>query len=267
MFETSKKMYEKLKQLKEEYGIIAVKAEFEAEGSRTDELITLNEVVFRADMKLFIKIGGCEAVRDLDQCRLLGAEGIMAPMIETPFAMKKFRDAINKVYSESEQKQIEYIINAETRTAYQNFDDILKEGQGILNTVSVGRVDLSASIGMTRTEINSPKMLEMTKTFAEKSTAAGYKVGFGGGIAFDASPFLLDMEPYVSRFETRKIVFDIKNCKDKLKEAILCAMNFEYFYLKNKCAFYDRMAKEDEARMLMLKQRIDIAQGSDADFF
>ena len=53
----TKEMLEVLKQLRDEYGILAVKAEFEAEGSRTDELISLNEVVFRADMKMFIKIG------------------------------------------------------------------------------------------------------------------------------------------------------------------------------------------------------------------
>lgn len=75
---TEKKMLNILKKLRENYGVLAIKAEFEAEGSRTDELVMLNEVVFRADMKLFIKIGGCEAIRDLDQCRMLGASGIMA---------------------------------------------------------------------------------------------------------------------------------------------------------------------------------------------
>ena len=93
---TEKRMLNILKKLKENYGVLAIKAEFEAEGSRTDELVMLNEVVFRADMELFIKIGGCEAIRDLDQCRMLGASGIMAPMIETPFAMKKFADAGRK---------------------------------------------------------------------------------------------------------------------------------------------------------------------------
>jgi len=262
----TREMLDVLKKLRDEYGILAVKAEFEAEGSRTDELITLNEVVFRADMKMFIKIGGCEAVRDMDQCRLLGARGIMAPMIETPFAMQKFCDASNKVFTEHEQKDIEFIINAETGTALKNFDDILVKGGPLLNAISIGRVDLSASVGLSRKEINSDKVFDMAKEFAEKTIAAGVTVGFGGGISFEAIPFIKRMEQYATRFETRKIVFDLKNCKDKMEEAILCAMNFEYLYLKGKCAFYERMAKEDENRMIMLKQRIDAAEGKDADY-
>ena len=76
-----RRMLDILKELRDEHNVLAIKAEFEAEGSRTDELVQLNEVIFRADMNLYIKIGGCEAVRDLDQCRLLGASGVMAPMI------------------------------------------------------------------------------------------------------------------------------------------------------------------------------------------
>ena len=133
---TEKKMLDILRELKNEHNVLAIKAEFEAEGSRTDELVKLNEIVFRADMDLFIKIGGCEAVRDLDQCLLLGATGIMAPMIETPFAMQKFRGAAEKVYGEN-IGDIEWIINAETKTCRKNFDDILKEGKGFLKTISV----------------------------------------------------------------------------------------------------------------------------------
>lgn len=259
MNNTEKKMLEILKELRDDYGVLAVKAEFEAEGSRTDELIQLNEIVFRADMDLFIKIGGCEAVRDLDQCRLLGATGIMAPMIETPFAMQKFVSAAEKVYAD-ELDNIEWIINTETKTCYENFAEIAKVGKGMLKTISIGRVDLSASLGLGREHINGEKMFEMTSSLASMGKQAGLIVGFGGGISFDAIPFIVNLDGLVDKFETRKIVFRYSNDPVHLKKGILKAMEFETLYLKNKCDFYDRMANEDRKRLVMLEERLEKAK-------
>ncbi len=259
MNQTERRMLEILKELRDEYNVLAIKAEFEAEGSRTDELVQLNEVIFRADMQLYIKIGGCEAVRDLDQCRLLGATGIMAPMIETPFAMKKYIGAAKKVYGDA-VGEISWIINAETKTCRQNLDDVLAEGKGFLNVVSIGRVDLSASMGLTRKEINSDVVFEAAKDIAERSRKAGMLVNFGGGITFEAIPFIREMAPYVDRFETRKVVFGIMDDEKKLEYGILRAMEFESLYLKNKCDYYNRMAKEDEQRMQMFAERLEQAK-------
>ena len=259
MNNNASRMLEVLRELKDEYGVLAVKAEFEAEGSRLDEMIMLNEVVYRADMNLFIKIGGCEAVRDLDQCKLLGASGIMAPMIETSFAMQKFIGAAKKVYGEK-CDDIEWIINTETKTCRENFDDILEVSKGFLNTIAVGRVDLSGSMGLTRDEINSEVMFEATKEFATKAKKAGLRVGVGGGVSLDTIPFLLKMKEYVDKFETRKIVFPLYDDEEKLKKGLVLAMEFEMLYLKNKCEFYEDMAVEDQNRVKMLTERHKIAK-------
>ena len=248
-----------LKELKSEYGVIAVKAEFEAEGSRTDELVKLNEIVFRADMDIFIKIGGCEAVRDMDQCRILGAAGIMAPMIETPFAMSKFVSAAKKVYGD-EVSDIEWIINTETKTCHENIDSILDVGNGFLNTIAIGRVDLSGSLGLSRASINSEQVFALTKDLAIHAREHGLKVGMGGGISFEAIPFLVDMYPYIDKFETRKIVFKACDNKEKLYKGILLAVEFETLYLQNKCEFYERMANEDRDRLKMLIARLHAEQ-------
>lgn len=254
-----RKMLEVLKELKSEYDVVAVKAEFEAEGSRTEELIKLNEIIFRADMNLVVKIGGCEAVRDLDQCRLLGANGIMAPMIETPFAMKKFVGAAKKVYGQ-EVDNIEWIINAETKTCLQNFDEIIKEGKGLLNTIAIGRVDFSSSMGLTREDINGEEVYKGAKYFAKKAKENNLTVGFGGGICFESIPFIQKMDGLSDKFETRKIVFKYFSDEEKLKKAILKAMEFEYLYLESKYEFYYRMANEDRERMEMLKKRLESAK-------
>lgn len=255
---TERKMLEILKSLRDDHGVIAIKAEFEAEGSRTDELVMLNEIIFRADMKLYIKIGGCEAVRDLDQCRLLGASGIMAPMIESPFAMKKYVEAAKKVYG-SEVDNVEWIINAETKTCHKNLDEILEVGKNFLGTVSIGRVDLSGSMGLSRQEINGDEVFAATSDIASRCKKAGYRVNFGGGISFDAIPFIQKLYPLNDRFETRKVVFPASNDEKHLKDGILKAMQFETLYLKNKCEYYNRMANEDKARLSMMAERLEIA--------
>ena len=259
MNEIRKKMLSILRELKQEYGVLAVKAEFEAEGSRLDELIMLGEEVYRADLDLFIKIGGCEAVRDLHQCKMLGASGIMAPMIETPFALKKFQGAAKKVYGD-EINDIDWIINTETKTCNEHFNEILQESNGFVNTIAIGRVDLSASMGLERKDINSERMIDISLDFAKKAKKYGINVGIGGGVSLDSVPVLMRLSDWIDRYETRKIVFEFQQNENKIKKGLVLAMEFEMLYLENKCLFYDEIANEDRERMMMLQRRYKAAK-------
>ena len=250
------KIIESLKILKNEYGAVCIKAEFEAEGSRKDELIMLHDIINDiGGIGLIIKIGGCEAVHDLDQCKLMSANGVMAPMIETPFAMKKFKNAFSKVYGDN--ANVEKIINAETKTCLTNFDDILKEGKNFLTGVTVGRSDLSASMGIERSNIETEEVFKATKQFAEKAKSANLITNFGGNIGIESVPFIVNMSPYIDRFETRKVVIAKNDNAEFLKRAIANALNFELLYLQFKSSYYTSMAEEDINRVKRLQKQVN----------
>lgn len=255
-----KRMKELLVELKKDYNVLAVKAEFEAEGSRTDELVKLNEVVYRADMDMYIKVGGCEGIRDLDQCRLLGAKGVMAPMIETPFAMSKFIGAIDTVYTPEEQKDMYFIFNAETITGYNNLDDIFAvKGIEKIHSIAVGRVDFTASLGYDRSKINSEEITKYTRVMLTKAREHGIMAGMGGGVNFAALDVIAELSDVVEKFETRKIVFGYNKDID-YRMGLRLAIEFELLYLQNKQDFYQRMANEDLKRIKMMSDRLEEAK-------
>lgn len=249
-------MLDSLLELKEVYGVYGIKAEFEAEGARTDELISLRELILRADLKFITKIGGCEAVHDMQQCKLLGATGVMAPMIETPFAMSKFFGAAKRVYGD-EINTVEWIINAETKTCLANYDGVLEAGSGFLNAVTVGRSDLSASMGIERKNIESKPVFDATRTLLQMSKKVGLVTNFGGNIGIESIPFIQGMSDVADRFETRKVVLTMDKDEKKLRKAIHKALYFELLWLLYKKSYYSRLSIEDEARIVRMKNQLE----------
>ncbi|MFT4026840.1 MAG: aldolase/citrate lyase family protein [Novosphingobium sp.] len=252
-----KRMLAILEEAKANYGVLAVKAEFEAEGTRVDELLRLLEIARRAGVKVAIKIGGCEAIRDLIECRLYGVDYIIAPMVETPYALKKFIDAKNKVYPADEQQDISFLFNVETR---QTFEQLVELGevsqQGGVGMV-FGRVDFAGSMGHTRDFVNTDDMAEYVNAVADVCRERDLELVVGGGVSPASVPLLSGARKRrLDRFETRKVIFDGAVLENGTAEAGMeLAIEFELLWLKNKRDYYRGISAEDEARIAMMEAR------------
>jgi 4-hydroxy-2-oxoheptanedioate aldolase len=255
------KMVDVLKDLRDNHAVIGVKAEFEAEGTRLEEALRLKEVVMKAGLGLTIKIGGCEAIRDMYECRSIGVDRLVAPMIETAFALKKFLSAAQLVFPEDERKDVRFAANIETITGCQNFDAMLRLPEAdALNGVVMGRVDLTGSLGMSRTDIEGRRVFEITRDLFVKSKAKGLENAVGGGVSADSLPFFRELPlGTIDRYETRKVIF---KCPEALNhhadKGILKAVGFELLWLRNKRDYYGSISLEDYDRFQMLEKRYKV---------
>lgn len=254
-----RKMLEILRQGREEYGVLATKAEFEAEGTRTDELLRLLEIAHKADVGMALKIGGCEAIRDLLEAKQFGVQYIIAPMVETPYALSKYIAAKEKVYSGIELEDAKFLFNVETVTAYKNIESLVQTASSHpgCDGIVFGRVDFSCSLGMGREGIESETVTNAGETIASLCKSHNLEFIVGGAVSIDALSNLHRFnDVHLNRFETRKIVFDSaslanKNLSHALKQAVL----FELLWLINKRDYYGSMHQEDQSRISMLEKR------------
>ena len=247
-------MIETLKLLKNFYGCIQLKAEFENEGSRQVELMRLKDIADAVGLPIILKIGGCEAVTDIYEALSLGARGIIAPMCETPFAVSKFLGAIEIFIAEDNREDIEFAINIETKTAVDNLDKILLlPNINLLSGITFGRVDFMGSVGANRSLADSPDMLRCCKKVFTKVSSCGLKTALGGAISHKSLPFIESLQPLLNKYETRKVVFDAEFVWD---EGLTEAIKFELQWLKSKRRYYRRIAQEDEKRIKMIEERL-----------
>lgn len=250
-------MVDVLKDLKENHYVVGVKAEFEAEGTRMEEALRLKEVVTKAGLDLTIKIGGCEAIKDMYDARSIGVSRIVAPMIESEYALKKYLQATHTVFPKDEWDSVDFLINIETKQSYENLDAMLSLPElGQLTGIVVGRVDLSSSYGYTRDSINTDVLMSMTHDILKRAKAKGKECVVGGGLSAESLPYLRQMQSSLDKYETRKVMFELPGAiGENADKGILKAVGFELMWLKNKREFYRFIYDEDAQRIDLLEER------------
>ncbi len=253
------RMLDLLRLGRDQFGFAGVKAEFEAEGTRFDEYLRVLELARKAGLRLALKIGGCEAVTDLLTARQIGVDYVIAPMVETAYAASKFIEAKNKVFPPDERDGMSFLINLETITGYEGREALcaaatVPDGlQGIV----FGRVDFVLSAGMGRGAVNADEVSGRVEDVARICRERGLELVVGGGVSTDSVEALRKVaEIHLTRFETRKVVFDAGAALSAdIDKGLAVAVEFELLWLQNKRDYYRSIAVEDDARLSMLESR------------
>jgi 4-hydroxy-2-oxoheptanedioate aldolase len=244
----------------ENHGLIGIKTSFEDEGATFNEVLRLKEICNQAKTKLTLKIGGPEAIRDIQDSSVIGVKGLVAPMVESDFGLKKFINSVKNNLSEDVVDSLELIVNIETIQAYRNIDNILDTLEaGSLYAVTVGRVDFVSSMGKDRSYVNSPEMLQMTKEVFTKAKSRGLTVNLGGAVTADSLKFLNELykEGLLDKFETRYAIYDPSKALKNLNKALAKGQLFEYEWLVAKREAYQSQADKDLKRIQMIQDRIN----------
>lgn len=259
MIQNQKILLKTLKDLKKNYNFVGIKSSFEDEGVIFNELIKLKELCLLCNADLNIKIGGCEAISDINNCLLISSNGIVAPMVESEFALQKFITSISNTLPPQLQRITQLFINIESKTAYENIKGILdSEACKYLTGIVVGRSDLVKSFGLTKDNVNDDEIYGIVLDMFTEAKKYKLTTVMGGNISINSSDFIrkLYSKKLLDKIETRNVIFKLNNKNvGNLKEAIEKALAFESLWLRTKSSYYMRIGNSYLNRAAILDER------------
>jgi hypothetical protein len=246
------RLKEILRKLKE-MGCSGIKVSFEDEGALYNEIISMRNLTTSVGVDLSVKIGGCEAKRDIIDCIDLNCDCIVAPMVESEFALNKFLKSLD-IHHYDKKKGF----NLETIQSFENLDNISKQFDKI-DFVTVGRVDFVGSLNKDRIYVDSDDMLDKVKKVFQVAREKGTMCYMGGAVTINSKKFLEHLidEKLIDKFETRYIIYDAHKINiEDLDKLLYWGNVFEVEWLKFIHNRYLLHANKDVERIKMIEERI-----------
>ena len=118
--------------------------------STEDAAMTIDQIKFWINASLLpaiVKIGGPNARNDIKQLVPLNIEGLIAPMVESPYGLENFISAVRDFTTPMQFGRLNKHINIETVTAVKQLDDILNTPEAkYLDEITIGCSDFSSSL-------------------------------------------------------------------------------------------------------------------------
>ena len=255
-----RKMVALLKDLRDDHGLIGIKTELEVEGARLDDLFRIKEITMAAGLPITLKIGGSEAVSDMALARMVGVGTMVAPMVESPFALKKFVGAAKTVFDADELEDTRLAVNIETASAARCYDEMLASPAfDSLHGIAIGRKDFAMSMGLGLTNLDDEAVMVPVRELIAKTKAKSSALHcVAGGIGGAASLETLKALEGLSAFETRKMIFSA----DALKKPGAVAglkkgLEFEVLWYESKARYYRTIAAVDDGYLKRIKANME----------
>ena len=202
-----------------------------------------------------VKIGGCEALSDINNSVQMGSDGIVAPMVETEFALQKFVESVSNV------KDTRFYVNIESKTAYENLDKILNSPSSkLLTGIVVGRSDLTKSYGLSKTETDSKMILDVVYDIMSKSKKYGFTNLMGGNISTKSCEFIKTLynDGLLDYIETRNMIVKLdQNNTKNLMEVVKSILEFESDWMSYKSQTYTQIGNSYRERAELLRGRLE----------
>lgn len=253
-----KNLITEIKKLKK-LGLSGVKLSLEDEGSSFRDLETMKKITKSLKVDLNIKIGGCEAKNDIIFCKSLSPNSVVAPMIESEYALKKF------IKSVGNKKKLKLLINLESISAIKNISKFLNSKYfEKLDGVVFGRSDLAGSLNLSKKDVNKDiifKKIQRTIIKIKKRVKSNFLIKLGGSITPKSKNFIdkLYKSKLINRIETRNIELKLNNNIIKNIEKIIPEIfKFELEWLKMKLISVENkmLSKEYKTRIRELEERL-----------
>ena len=245
----------KLESLSVRFGAVGVKAEFEAEAAYLQEVALLADIARAAGLRMTLKIGGPEARSDIREASIMGIDRVVAPLIESAFAVQKFLSAIEGV-PVGDPWSPELAINVESRAGLNCVNEIVRAAAGSVTSMVIGRTDLLASMGQPISHVDDLSLIPLLEPALKSAADAGMECSIGGTLSFRSLPLLAELGNFVSTAETRKVIFPIEVLLGKDgRMALAAAMEFEQAWLEYRLAAFGPARQDDLSRVQILKLR------------
>ncbi|MFQ5451802.1 MAG: aldolase/citrate lyase family protein [Nitrospinaceae bacterium] len=244
-------LLESLRLLKDRFGATCLKLSTEDAGMNHEQIrfwTRLSEGV----LPVMVKIGGPNARNDIKQVLSMDVEGLIAPMVESPYGLENFLAAIRNFTTPGQMGRIKIQINIETVTAVEQLDAILASPEAkFLHEITIGCSDLSQSLKKPRMD---RAVRALVKRAVKKIKSRNIAVSVGGGIAPNTIDDILeDIQPH--QFNTRVVTFGVIPGKSYYA-AVEETLRFELKMLNNDLERGFIHREEERSRAQELRKRL-----------